>query len=317
MPQNPDRLQQALLNRPPATDPNVQLPTTGPDNPLDMVLRAITTATGLEEQKPGDLPSAIGGALGAVSMIPPGIAKLRGAKLVEDAVQSGQFPDHVIDAIKFAQQRWPRVFGHTLSISPTSDIPAHILPSGYAVDGASIGAPLATAGVQAMFPEIQKKTGELSHLFIDPNHSYGSFKNNQPGAVDTVGHELLHGVDRLITPDMDDQYQFNNKLPGGYDANSQEIRARLQGARTQGYYNGLPRRSFEPVTSGNSSETALIPRLDSRISGLPPNQVPASTVLEDPSDKLYRIMQERALRQKQGLQDPRVPAKVPGGQDDD
>lgn len=65
-----------LFNVPSA--PQVDLPTEGPDNILDQILRAISTGIGLEEQKPGDLPSAIGA---AASMLPFGgiLSKLRKA----------------------------------------------------------------------------------------------------------------------------------------------------------------------------------------------------------------------------------------------
>lgn len=83
-PQTPPSLQDLLLQRQPATNQSVQLPTNGPDNWLDKALRVITTATGLEQQKPGDLPSAIGAAAGAAF---PMRGMRSGLGVVEDSAQ--------------------------------------------------------------------------------------------------------------------------------------------------------------------------------------------------------------------------------------
>jgi hypothetical protein len=60
-------------------------------------------------------------------------------------------------------------------------------------------------------------------LSIDPSLTSPS------GQANTVGHELLHVADMLTDPQVVKKYEFFNTLPGGYNTNSMEVRARLMG----------------------------------------------------------------------------------------
>ena len=106
------------------------------------------------------------------------------------------------------------------------------------------GGPIGQKG-QTDIPVLPHKTDNLSRLGFSPGTMSGSRGSAQryirPGEpdyggiypqADTVGHELLHSADRLTMGDkaLSELYQFSNKLPGGYDWNAQEIRARMQGA---------------------------------------------------------------------------------------
>lgn len=331
MPQNPQKpltLQDALLARQQQA-PNVQLPAGEGDDPfVNKALRAITTGLGFEEQKPGDAAGAIGGALGAVSLIPPAVAKANGLRMVEKLRENGVFPEHIQDALEFAQERWPRLFGHTTMITPAPENATFFGRSKAAdpvsrnelrLDAAHAGLPMPDKWAQS---ENLPEGFKLSSLEINKNIP------DRYQAAQTVGHELLHNADRLTKPDWDNFYTFQRRqLPGdGYYDNASEIRARLQGKRTMAYRAGESNRSIEPFTESNGPSTGFefkkdfikkqypgidIPEernLDSRITSLSPDQsTPPPNV--DPRDKLYDLMYERIQRKNQGLppQNPRVP----------
>lgn len=84
----PDQLQDLLLKRQSAA-PNVQLPTEGQDTWLDTLMHRAGVATGLSEQKGGDLGDAIAAVSG---MLPIGriIGAARAAKTAEAAEQAAK-----------------------------------------------------------------------------------------------------------------------------------------------------------------------------------------------------------------------------------
>lgn len=328
-----DKLQTLMLNRPNAITGEVKYPEKGVSNLGDDFLRALAVGTGVEEQAPGDAAGALGAlggmglsglkALGAVAIIPPKLAKEQGKALLERIRQNGlqriiggkqamyrvpginstpipnaEVTPEVMKALEFAQQRWPRLFGHLDNITDVDGVTQ--LRHGGTVSGSSRpsryragkdGNPIAATSV----------------LGISPFHHETA---DEVGA--TIGHELTHVADNLTNSDMYEAYDFANKLPGGYFANSQEMRARLQGARTKGYMQGYGRKDIEPLVSSVNSRAIVIPikPLDSRITSLaPPETVRVPLTPESNLEKMQRLIYERADRKRQGIVDPRVPRK--------
>lgn len=276
----PDKLQDLMMNRPLNVTGDIQYPKQGDPGVVDdKVMRALGVATGIDEQQPGDAAGAIGGILGAVSMIPPGLAAARGAKLIEHAKATEQFPAHIIEALEDAQKRWPRLFGHTSEIRPVTkpsvigeELPAgRSVPSGYD-----------TKVMQKAYPGMKKDSlkGLVSAMELNPDQL-----TNKQTASQTIGHEMLHGADALVDPDSLNKYFFNNELPGGYASNSQEVRARLQGARSEAYSHGLGRRDFYPETSPNKNRSVIV--MEDKSAPPPP---PKQTSLYD---KLFQLINPR------------------------
>lgn len=310
MPQ--DKLEQVLFNRPVTVTGEVKYPQPGDPGVVDdKFMRGLGTFLGITDQRPGDLPSAIGGALGAVSLINPKLARMNGRMLINELKSVGHFPEHIVEALEFAQKRWPRLFGHVVNIDKLNDYKAPYsggIPA--AASSENVGPEAMNAWRRAtsknsQFQPMSKSTGEFSRLGFDPN-----YVKDYPSATNIVGHELLHAADSITMPDAQQMYNFANKLPGGYLANSQEMRARLQGAKTEMYAKGVPRRAFEASTGANTLKTDITPVLDSRISSMAPKdpvpkpvQKPAETL----DEKIHRLIMERLYRKNQGKPDPRVP----------
>jgi hypothetical protein len=242
--------------------------------------------------------------MGAVALIPPAAARLRGAHLIEDIKASQRFPTHIAEGLEFAQKRWPRLFGHLTEVSTPSADSLKKYPRGIAFN-----VPLsehATKLMQSMYPGMQKQTGRFSAIELNPKAL-----TNSGDAVETVGHELLHAADNLVRPDYGPIMQLAENLPGGYPVSSHELRARAQGAKTYAYSTGAPRGRLEIIDSGTGGPPEIYPKLDPRV-GTPISvndipEVPTSVINEDPTDKIYRLVRERMERQKQGIRDPRVP----------
>lgn len=115
----------------------------------------------------------------------------------------------VLDALKFAQQKYPRIFGHLEDIHGVDAMTIlQNLPN--TVHGALYAAQPAPPAFAA---------SKASSLGISPNY----------GNPETVGHELLHGVDRILNPSgFSNKYAELNKLHG-YENNPMEVRARAAG----------------------------------------------------------------------------------------
>ena len=158
--------------------------------------------------------------------VPPGeIAGLRagGKAMLEKLKASGVLPSYehggkgvplppeLMNVLEFAQKRYPRLFGHVLNIS---DVPEVMGDKGSG---------------DVLVKGLQQRLGgtKFSSLSVNPLHRYPSQRN----FANTVGHELLHTADQIADPNFAEKYRFANTLPGGYGANSAEIRARNQGAR--------------------------------------------------------------------------------------
>lgn len=110
-----------------------------------------------------------------------------------------------MEALEYAQKRYPRLFGHIYSVTDIDPRTADIFGGSHMVRGASTQSPL---------------NPKFSRLELNPKLSNPT----------TIGHELLHSADMIATPkEMGQRYQFFNDLPGGYNANSMEIRARNMG----------------------------------------------------------------------------------------
>lgn len=270
----PTPLENVLLKRQ-STPQGVQLPTQGPQTWLDPVLRGVDTALGLEQQKPGDLASALGaGAAAGVSLMDPSLAREQGAKTLQYLMENAKeldLSDNALNAIKFAQQRWPRLFGHVPNWN------------GWVSTNEKTGVPnwgnqneIGPSMQQLLLRNspMQKTAGALSSISINPNLSASDSMN-------TVGHEMLHAADSLaMTPNQTDmpftareRYEESKKLPTGfedntmlppntlptgYDLSSQELRAKLQGGKTVGYSEGRPRGSFDVTLTGPKLNTVHI-----------------------------------------------------------
>lgn len=115
-------------------------------------------------------------------------------------------PKELINALTFAQEKYPRLFGHLTSIT---DINRSMVAPNRMTLGSSSNV------------NIPKR----SNLRLNPD-SAAAARKSYP---ETVGHELLHTADRITRPDMDQLYAFANTLPGGYATNSAEYRARNAG----------------------------------------------------------------------------------------
>lgn len=303
--------QKALLTQPPAVSGNLQLPEGDPNSIGNQLERFITTGLG-GEQLPGDLASALGAGVGAVAVFPGLVSKARGLALINKLKRNGlpviannaitgtrEVPPHIMNALEMAQKRWPRLFGH---LNDITDVDAAVSVPGRTTFGRTV--PVLENPKNQVISELQLSADALS---------------KPAAAYNTVGHELLHVKDNLTKGREGlELYRDSKKLPGGYDVSAQEIRARLQGARMKAYARGLQRREVEPYTSPVGLEHYAIkmpgevPKpIDSRISGLPPEPMPAvKGPIETNEEKLIRMLQERFDRQSAGMPpDPRVPRK--------
>ena len=110
-------------------------------------------------------------------------------------------PQELINTLEFAQKRYPRLFGHVTDIADIDSLTKAQNPWGVVAGG-------------------QQGTGKFSAL---------SFNPGVPDVSRSVGHELLHAADQIVDPNAGKKYAFFNTLPGGYAANSMEVRARNMG----------------------------------------------------------------------------------------
>jgi hypothetical protein len=125
-----------------------------------------------------------------------GVSKVEGG--IPSTTKTPLNPD-TIRGLELAQKRYPRLFGHILEITDVPEDTKRAFPK-QIVRG-------------QMSPARSRK---FSNLALSPEFAAGK----------TVGHELLHAADNLVDPEMVNKYSFFNRLPGGYNANSMEIRAR-------------------------------------------------------------------------------------------
>ena len=140
-------------------------------------------------------------------------------------------PSELMEVLEFAQQKYPRLFGH---IGRVKEVPKEL---------------------QVSSPEgrFNVKHGQVDHFpgksrYMELQLNPVPYKNRLgdvekygvkfgPDAFDptlhsfpaNLGHELLHVADKLAYPDMMEKYRFSNTLPGGYKANAFEFRAKNAG----------------------------------------------------------------------------------------
>lgn len=113
-------------------------------------------------------------------------------------------PEPLMQALEFAQQKYPRLFGHITDLADV-DALTKIVNLGSNVRGSVRSA----AGA----------TPKLSKMALSP----------ELATPRTVGHELLHVADRITRPDFDKAYGYSMGLPGGYGSSAYEIRANNAG----------------------------------------------------------------------------------------
>lgn len=144
-----------------------------------------------------------------------------GARMIQDVLENGM-PQHlgngIFDpttriplspeqaaALQYAQQRFPRLMGHV-------------------------------TGIGAIEPELAGVAGgAYSPQTLNPKFGYIRL-NPAYADASTLGHELNHAADSLAIPNASEQYESFNALPGGYAANSHEIRARNAGDTFQRHF---------------------------------------------------------------------------------
>lgn len=134
------------------------------------------------------------------------------AKLTKKIFGPSASDNELVTAVSLAQERWPRLFGHLNSV----DVDPNIMKL-FNKNQLNMG---------GYFPR-RDRTGnlQLNRSVIKQARGYGE------DPATTVGHELLHAADSLAIPDASASYAFSNKLPGGYNTNQMEVRARNMGDR--------------------------------------------------------------------------------------
>lgn len=142
------------------------------------------------------------------------------------------------DVLKFAQEKYPRLFGHILDIgeiTPMQNLAmsAKISPGNIAFTK-GLTSPFGDENVNALLGAHNvTRPSKFSAIDItqeSPLH----FIMPHPDQADmarTFGHELTHAADALVDRNAMEKYKFAQGLPGGYVANSAEIRANMQGDR--------------------------------------------------------------------------------------
>jgi len=225
-----------------ATDPNAEL---GPADLVSQLLGPVAHA----------LP------LGAVAGVPPELIKMvkqRGADLIERLQNEGVQMMHsrntptgipnqplkpmVMEALRFAQQKYPRLFGHINDITST-----HFMEE---EQQRQLGRMLFGASE----PMSQDFPTKFSNVQLNPRLAN----------IPTIGHELQHTADRIARPNFDELYQFTQDLPGGYDANSSEFLARAQGEKfKQKFQKYLEQKDAERIAIQSALEQnqPVIPEL--------------------------------------------------------
>lgn len=319
MPQ--DKLESLMLNRPVSITGEVKYPKQGDPGVVDdKFMRGLGVATGIDEQQPGDAAGAIGGALGAVSAINPTIARMSGRALLNRIKNIGisahrggnsilygykEAPKHIVDSLEMVQKRWPRTFGHLTDVEEIGpDLNNQI-----------------TYGAFRPRDIMTDAAGPIKQGKVVGGLELNTAKiKNRAQADNTIGHELQHASDYITDKNSYERGRLALNLDKGYEGASHEIRARIQGAKTQAYGKGLGRKDIEayaintPDLAKNRvylSEGYDIKRpIDSRISGLPPAEKPVGPGVSNNKANqatLLKIIQERADRRRRGLVDPRVP----------
>lgn len=143
--------------------------------------------------------------------------------------------ERIMQALEFGQRKYKRLVGHVFDIEDVDKAVQDAAGKrGQAVLGASVGASPGQAA-----PGLD--TNKISFLEFDPEAIRRKALETFTDPAETVGHELLHTADRITmgdsvptikgNPSQRELYEFANTLPGGYDVNSQEIRAREQGKK--------------------------------------------------------------------------------------
>jgi len=165
----------------------------------------------------------------------------------------------MIQALEFAQQKYPRLFGHLADITNTDALTyLRTGVSAFGESGASSQHPLVQKPVAPPTPKYEDygfdKLKEYREVHKKWNEDFNAWRNAlndyynntkftrlglSPSTMDVfkadpaevIGHELLHSADRLTKGEAlsNEQYQFFNQLYGGYNTNSMEVRARLAG----------------------------------------------------------------------------------------
>lgn len=121
----------------------------------------------------------------------------------------------IVDALTFAQQKYPRIFGHIEDI--TSD-PLALGSNEYGRVSNRLPLPALKEGIVL---KINPRTIALRQMLGDDPSLYSG-----PA---TVGHELLHVADTLAYPDFLRAARFSKTLPHGYWGSQFEYRARNAG----------------------------------------------------------------------------------------
>lgn len=149
------------------------------------------------------------------------IGEILGLSGIREPMPNVPASKDVITALEAAQKRYPRVFGHLAEIT---DVDMHTQLTNPGTVGVNKGVPRTYSRLWMEGLPQEADPYKFSRL--------GLKAGGPMGTANTVGHELLHAADRIMDPiDLDQKYQFFSSLPGGYDANSMEIRARLMGEK--------------------------------------------------------------------------------------
>ena len=141
-------------------------------------------------------------------------------------------PSELMQVLEFAQQKYPRLFGH---IGRVKEVPKEL----------QVASPEGKFTIKHGQVEHWNGPGRYMELNINPvpyENRIGDAAEKYgikfgPDATDptlrsfpaTLGHEMLHIADQLAYPDMMRKYNFSNTLPGVYRGNSFEYRAKNAG----------------------------------------------------------------------------------------
>ena len=143
-------------------------------------------------------------------------------------------PGELAQALTYAQQKYPRIFGHLTDITSVEDL--------VKLKGKTLGAmwPNTTfdPDIDTRFLGQKFVPQKTATLQLDPEVIAKSKKWNEGNAV---GHEMLHLADNIVDPKKLKEGNLRSmELPGGYDANAYERRADVQGYRFDNAMKGIP-----------------------------------------------------------------------------
>ena len=138
-------------------------------------------------------------------------------------------PSELMEVLEFAQQKYPRLFGH---IGRVKEVPKELQvasPEGlYNIRHGQVDhyeGPSRYMELQLNPVPLKDRAGAHADKF----KGLGLEDKSLHGYAANLGHEMLHAADKLAYPDMLRKYAFFNTLPGGYKANSFEFRAKNAG----------------------------------------------------------------------------------------